>query len=144
VIRVTDETDALPAGANEWIRSAAEAALLLEHRRGSMEIFAVEPEEIRALNREQRGIDRVTDVLSFPMAAPGETPADGYWGDIVLCPARAFEQAAEYGHSAERELAFLTVHGALHLFGYDHELPEEEAAMAAKQKAILERMGLPR
>lgn len=144
MIRVSDETSSLTSDQLACIRQAAEAAFLFEDRRGGLELFAVAPEEIRALNLEQRGIDRVTDVLSFPAAEPGETPADGYWGDIVLCPARAFEQAEEYGHSAARELAFLTVHGALHLFGYDHVLPDEEAAMVAKQKAILERMGLSR
>ena len=144
MIRVTDEMGLISPDKAALIHAAAEAAFAFENRRGGLEVFAVTPEEIRALNQEQRGIDRVTDVLSFPTANPGETPADGYWGDIVLCVARALEQAEEYGHSPARELAFLTVHGALHLFGYDHMLPDEEAAMAAKQKAILERMGLSR
>jgi probable rRNA maturation factor len=89
-------------------------------------------------------VDRVTDVLSFPTAEPGETPPDGFFGDIVICPDRAMEQAREYGHSLTRELAFLTVHGALHLFGYDHMEKREETYMLERQRAILERMGVPR
>ena len=109
------------------------------------------PEEIRAVNAEQRGIDRVTDVLSFPMEEePFSAEADPdtgavFLGSMMLCPERALEQAAQYGHSPEREIAFLTVHSVLHLLGYDHELGErEEQEMFCKQEEVLKEMGLTR
>ena len=141
---ISDETGTLKEEELSLIRAAMDAAFASEAKRGELSLYCVTPEEIRALNLEHRAVDRVTDVLSFPAAEPGETPSDGFWGDIVLCPQRAREQAGEYGHSMERELAFLTVHGALHLFGYDHMEKEEEAHMLKRQRAILERMGVPR
>lgn len=118
-------------------------------------------EEIREINAEQRQIDKVTDVLSFPMldfAEPMEAeafaeqaefsvnPETGnlFLGDIVLCFERAKEQAKEYGHSLEREVAFLLVHSLLHLLGYDHMTQEEEKEMFAKQEEILEIMKIYR
>ncbi|HWR24438.1 MAG TPA: rRNA maturation RNase YbeY [Feifaniaceae bacterium] len=141
---IFDETGTLGEAELALIRAAADAAFDMEKKRGALALYCVTPEEIRALNLEHRAVDRVTDVLSFPAAEPGETPPDGFWGDIVLCPERAKEQAAEYGHSLTRELAFLTVHGALHLFGYDHMEKHEETYMLERQRAILERMGVPR
>lgn len=67
-----------------------------------------------------------------------------FLGDIVICVPRALEQAASFGHSAEREMAFLTVHGVLHLLGYDHEKPGKEEEMQEKQEQILQALGLPR
>ena len=85
------------------------------------------------------------DVLSFP-ALEGELllAPPGYLGDIAICYARAVEQAKEYGHSLERELAFLAVHGALHLMGYDHMTPDEENEMVRRQEEILNKMGVMR
>ena len=105
---------------------------------------------IRLLNREYRGRDSATDVLSFPLSEGGafeEAELCGGFaalGDIVLSLERASEQAKEFGHSFERETAFLTVHSTLHLLGYDHETPEEEKQMMEKQEAVLSRMGLSR
>ena len=105
-------------------------------------------EEIRELNRKFRNIDRATDVLSFPLFDDEGMDAhveelDCMLGDIVLSLERALEQAVEYGHSFEREVAFLTVHSVLHLLGYDHEMSEEdEADMRRRQTEITERMGL--
>ncbi len=96
-------------------------------------------------------MDRVTDVLSFPMvqgrlcdAAPEELtgltdPETGALelGDLVICPARAREQAEEYGHSVRREMGYLAAHGLLHLLGYDHETEEERAEMRQKEEAAL-------
>ena len=144
MIRLDDETDALSAQEIACIENAANTALTAHNKRGSVDILAVMPTRIQTLNKEYRGIDSVTDVLSFPSVEAGETPSDGFWGDIVLCPSRAAEQAEEYGHSLMRELAFLTVHGMLHLFGFDHIEPEDETVMISEQKLILERMGLPR
>jgi probable rRNA maturation factor len=102
------------------------------------------------LNKKFRGIDRPTDVLSFPLfdydGESEEPPVDelmGMLGDIVLSLEQAKVQAEEYGHSFEREVAFLTVHSMLHLLGYDHETGEEdEADMRRRQSEIMERMGL--
>ena len=88
----------------------------------------------------------MTDVLTFP-AWEGDAilcPPDGYLGDIAICFERAKEQAEEYGHSLERELAFLSVHGALHLLGYDHMQPEDEKKMFSKQDEILNELGYHR
>lgn len=119
-------------------------------------ISFVSNEEIRDLNREYRGIDSVTDVLSFPMLEfeedhdELEDDEEEYieeelpLGDIVISVERADEQAKEYGHSFKRELAFLLVHGMLHLLGYDHEKAEEETAMFQKQEKILEKLNIRR
>lgn len=113
-------------------------------------------ERIREINRETRGIDAPTDVLSFPMlyfdddgnVIESDFDNDGellMLGDIVISAERAREQATEYGHSMVREIAFLTVHSMLHLLGYDHVDDEEgERIMFAKQKEILEELGITR
>ena len=107
-------------------------------------------EGIREKNREFRDIDRATDVLSFPMydMANGDMPEEGMdceLGDIVLSLERAAEQAEEFGHSYERECAFLTVHSMLHLLGYDHVNSEEEdEEMRAHQRVIMTHIGLER
>ena len=106
-------------------------------------------EGIRALNAEYRNIDRETDVLSFPLTdfeageePPVDEPEVGL-GDIVLSLEKTKAQAEEFGHSFEREAAFLCVHSMLHLLGYDHVNSEEEdAEMRRRQREILERMGL--
>lgn len=106
-------------------------------------------EGIHALNREYRGIDRPTDVLSFPQFdfSGGEKLPVGEGmvslGDIVLSLERAAEQAREFGHSYSREVAFLTAHSMLHLLGYDHERGEkEDADMRRRQRAVMESIGL--
>ncbi|MGM9679948.1 MAG: rRNA maturation RNase YbeY [Eubacteriales bacterium] len=130
------------------IKSAIRNALKFEkfERNCEVSVTIVDNDAIRTLNREQRQIDRVTDVLSFPMF--DEDFDDGEYailGDIVLSAERAKEQAEEYGHSFQRELAFLTVHSVLHLLGYDHELGKaEESEMFQKQEQILNGMGLTR
>ena len=103
-------------------------------------------EGIHAINKEFRNIDRPTDVLSFPQINydEGEELMEGdMLGDIVLSLERAREQAAEFGHSFERECAFLCAHSTLHLLGYDHELSDEDDAdMRRRQSEIMEKMGL--
>ena len=127
------------------IRRAADTAFSMEGARTYMTVLLTTEERIRTMNREFRGIDRVTDVLTFPAfdSETGPEP-DGYTGDIAICVQRAYDQAEEYGHSPEREFAFLTVHGCLHLLGYDHMEPEEEEIMIARQKEILKEMGIER
>lgn len=106
-------------------------------------ISLVTPEEIKDLNGQYRGIDQVTDVLSFPMFENGD-PQPVQLGDIVLCFQRAQEQAKEYEHTLIRELCFLTAHGMLHLLGYDHMEDEERVLMQKKEKEIMQRMQISR
>lgn len=110
----------------------------------------VEDREIQSLNREYRGRDVPTDVLSFPLIDRDDldkqvpTEIEVLLGDIIISAERADEQAKEYGHSFQRELAYLTVHGILHLLGYDHSSPQEEKVMRAKEEEILEILQIKR
>lgn len=113
----------------------------------------VDAPEIQAINAEHRGIDRVTDVLSFSLVEPVDGDPVEFalpegepreLGDVIICYPRAVEQAAEYGHSVEREVSYLAVHGLLHILGYDHEAPEEQAEMRAREEAALAVVGLTR
>jgi len=101
-------------------------------------------DEIRVLNRDYRGKDLETDVLSFPVDKAFITGDERPLGDVVICMDVAQRQAEEYGHSIERELAFLVAHGMLHLLGFDHETPEDEAKMRAAQDAVLNQLGISR
>ena len=146
MIDIQTELECLPSEAGELIRRAVEAALLREGATGDVCVLIADAEEIQRLNAAYRNVDRVTDVLTFP-AWEGDailSPPDGYLGDVAICYERAEEQAGEYGHSLERELAFLSVHGALHLLGYDHMTPEDEAGMMKRQDEILNEMGYRR
>lgn len=104
--------------------------------------------EIRELNCRYRQVDAETDVLSFGMAEDqplsGPPGAGRYLGDIAICGPRAEAQAAEYGHSVSREFAYLTVHGVLHLLGFDHHMPEAQRHMRLVEEAALQRIGLAR
>ena len=115
--------------------------------RAEISLTFVLPEEIKSLNAQYRGVDSVTDVLSFPQfESPEDFPEVGELclGDVVICAERAEEQAEEYGHSKERELAFLTAHSMMHLFGYDHMEEDEAKVMEAKQREVLELLGITR
>lgn len=118
-------------------------------------VTLVDNEAIRQINSEYRGIDRATDVLSFPMLefdadgnADGEYETDGdciVLGDIVISMERAGEQSRELGHSFLREVAFLTAHSMLHLLGYDHvDDKDGEEIMCAKQEKVLTSLGITR
>ncbi|MBR2013520.1 MAG: rRNA maturation RNase YbeY [Clostridia bacterium] len=137
----------------ELIQKAIRAALEYEQfpQDAEVEVLFASLEEIHQINLQQRSIDRPTDVLSFPMeeepfGAEPEIPGGAvFLGSMVLCLEKAKAQAEEYGHSPEREIAFLTVHSVLHLLGYDHELGKaEEEEMFARQEEILKGMGLTR
>jgi probable rRNA maturation factor len=170
---------ALIAKLEELLRIAGEQEGIAE---GEVALTFVDDEEIHRLNREYRGIDRPTDVLSFAMQEMGDeelaiqyddedayeaeelegfedddaAEGDGHGGpenpgifveplgDIIISVPRAIAQSEEYGHSIERELGFLFVHGFLHLIGYDHGTEEEEKEMFAKQEHILQKAGLTR
>lgn len=146
MIDIQTELDCISPDAEELIRRAMTAALKSGGASGDVCVLITDAEDMQTLNRTYRNIDRVTDVLTFP-AWEGEAlacPADGYLGDVAICYERAAQQAADYGHSFERELAFLAVHGALHILGFDHQTPEDEKAMFARQEEILRLLGLPR
>ena len=152
MIKVTGE-------GTEEMQKAADAAFGLLELEGDALVEAefVDGAEIRALNSRTRGIDRETDVLSFPALDeirpftyenyPFEY--DDYnhgvmLGSIAICREISEKQAEEYGHSRERELAFLTAHSMLHLFGYDHMEEEERAVMEEKQRELLNGLGITR
>lgn len=123
----------------------------------SAEFILVSEEEIRELNREHRGVDKVTDVLSFPtldgirgkVIRKEDFPYDVdkgrvFIGSIVICKERAKEQAKEYGHSEEREFNFLLCHGLLHLMGYDHMTDEDRREMNDLEDKIMKRIDVSR
>ena len=124
----------------------------------AVELVFVDGEEIQRLNRETRGMDKVTDVLSYPALElikgeplkaedyPLDIDEEGNLliGSIAICTARAKEQAEEYGHSYERELHYLLVHGILHCLGYDHMTDEERSGMRAREEEILGALGIVR
>jgi probable rRNA maturation factor len=138
------------------IERAVAATLAAEQVAGAIEVSVLVTDDaaLRQLNRDYRGLDAPTDVLSF---ADDDQPsgahpafvrapdAPRYLGDLAISYERVVAQAAEYGHSRARELAFLTVHGVLHLLGYDHERgAEDQAAMRAREELIMGQIGLPR
>ena len=137
---------------------AAAACVTLEREETGIEILDpdvveislsfVSMDEIHELNRDYRGVDRPTDVLSFPMiddfAALQEmyedmeqTPEELLLGDVVICLEKALQQAEEYGHSPEREVVYLFTHSVLHLLGYDHMTDEDKKIMRAREKQIM-------
>ena len=134
------------------IRRCCNAVLVNEHFEGSAEISVrfVDDEIIHELNREYRHVDRSTDVLSFPLGENGEYDINHdtgakVLGDIVISMQHAVMQADLYGHSLQREIAFLTVHSMLHLLGYDHEAEGlERVRMREKEEAVLTQLGLKR
>lgn len=155
-IYITDEQEKIKTSAMLYglIRRAIGQALRFEQFGYNAEISVTltDDEGIRQINAHYRNKDAATDVLSFPLYEDGvidEEDADGQGlialGDIVISLERAETQSKEYGHSFEREVAFLCVHSVLHLLGYDHELgQEQEKEMFSKQEQILQKMKLTR
>ena len=122
-----------------------------------VDVLLTDDEGINAVNREMRGVDRPTDVLSFPamnVTLPfdenehGEDvdPENGNYilGDIALCAERADEQAKEFGHSVKREVCYLVLHGLCHLFGFDHETEEDKRKMRKVEEDVLGGLGITR
>lgn len=109
-------------------------------------IIIVDNEYIHKLNKEYRGIDRPTDVISFALEDNDDGINNGFrvLGDIYISIDKVYEQAKEYGHSNLREICFLMIHGFLHLLGYDHMEKEDEKIMFAKQEEILDGFGITR
>lgn len=152
-----DEADCLDELSVRRIEDAAQAFVQTDVPL-KIECVFVGEEEIRALNREKRGVDKATDVLSFPELSdikgkkilkkdyPYDLDEEGALliGSIAVCTKRAKEQAEEYNHSYRRELHYLIVHGILHCLGYDHTEEAEKEEMRAKEEEILGAMGITR
>ena len=139
-----------PTDIEENVRAAAEkVGELYGVENGEVSVTLTNNEYIHTLNKQYRGIDRPTDVLSFALNESEEPevedgPDVNVLGDLVISVERAKEQAADYGHSVKREIAFLTVHGMLHLLGYDHMEEEDRLEMEAEQRFVMEKLGIPR
>jgi probable rRNA maturation factor len=147
-----DSPELPQAGILEAMAEAASAAAEA-HGVADAEISLtfVSPDRMMTLNRDHRGIDDVTDVLSFAQSGDGEFAhgdagqgdgAPALLGDVVICTDRAMEQAAEYGHGAERELVYLFVHGLLHLLGYDHDEDGRRAGMRGAEESVMRKVNL--
>ncbi len=112
-------------------------------------IILTNPKNIQEINKEHRKIDKATDVLSFPMFEKEELENINFenqevLGDVIISIEKVKEQAEEYGHSFERELAYMVVHGFYHLMGYDHMIEEEKNVMRAKEENVLEKLDIVR
>ena len=141
----------IPTGLRMLIRRCCNAVLRMEKFEGPAEISVtfVNNEQIHELNRQYRGKDMATDVLSFPLGENGvydvnhDTGAK-ILGDIVISMEKAVEQAKRYDHSLEREVGYLTAHSMLHLLGYDHETSGlDRVRMREKEEQIMTQLGLP-
>lgn len=144
---------------SDWLRKRAEQVLAAEGIGAEAELGLViaGQERVQQLNRDYLGEDRPTDVLAFamlPEKSPDEgleeslfvTPPDGlrHLGEVLISYPQAELQAQEHGHAIEREIVLLTIHGILHLLGYDHAEPEQERIMRAREADILSRIELTR
>ena len=113
-----------------------------------VDITLVDNEEIHALNKQYRGIDRPTDVLSFALDEGDEEPevedeeVEHLLGDVIISAPKAVEQGEEFGHGLTREMTYLAVHGMLHLLGYDHMVEEDKKVMRAREEEILRELDL--
>lgn len=147
-----DETETLQSSDLEFIEKILQhAAVMEEVGNAEVSVTFVDNEIIRDINKEYRGKDEATDVISFAMEERGEgepeiigADEERMLGDIVISLDRTKEQAEDYGHSFERELGFLAVHGFLHLLGYDHMTEADEKRMFSRQEEILSSMGVTR
>ncbi len=138
-------TDQLPEPLLGLLRRSVERALA---RHGSepaeVSVYVTDDGEVQELNRQYRGIDAPTDVLSFPMDDKPEPGEPWLLGDVVISLPRARSQAEAFGHDLDRELCYLAVHGTLHLLGYDDEEPQAAQAMAAEAEAVMAELGITR
>ena len=142
----------IPKGMRLLIRRCCTAVLVMEQfpQNAEVSVTIVDNERIQELNKQFRDIDSATDVLSYPLGEDGKYDInldtnEAELGDIVLSLEKAQEQAARYGHSLDREVAFLTVHSMLHLLGYDHEKGGLELVrMREKEEKVLAELGLRR
>ena len=141
----------IPTGVRMLVRRCCNAVLQLEQFPHNAEISVVfiDNDQIQELNREYRGKDMPTDVLSFPMGENGEYEINHdtdavILGDVAISMEKAVEQAYKYDHSLEREIGFLTAHSVLHLLGYDHEQGGlDRVRMREKEEQVMTQLGLP-
>ncbi len=142
----------IPTGIRMLIRRCCQAVLQTEGfpKEAEVSVSFISNEEIKNLNRDFRNVDSVTDVLSFPLGEDGvydRNPESGAFllGDIVISMQKAEQQAELYGHSLQREVAYLTVHSMLHLLGYDHVNGGlEQVRMREREETVLAKLGLTR
>lgn len=129
----------------EMVYNSIDAVLETEALEGDYEISLslVNAEEIRELNSDYRGVDEVTDVLSFPMDMDFPMGVN-MLGDVIINVERVKSQAVDFGHSFERELSYLTVHSVFHLLGYDHIEDEDKLEMRAREKLAMKYLGVYR
>ncbi|MDK2855812.1 MAG: putative rRNA maturation factor [Bacillota bacterium] len=146
-----EEIAFLPAWEELLVRVGEEALKREGAADAEVSVTLVDDARIQELNRTYRGLDEPTDVLSFALregedsfTLPPDAGIPELLGDVVISLPRARSQAAEYGHSLERELGYLLTHGILHLLGYDHETEEAAAVMRAKEEEVLAAVGLSR
>lgn len=153
IIDFLDETDEVSEAYFKQLEELLNFTARKEEVQAGSELSVtfVSNEQIQSINKEYRGKDYATDVISFALEEMGEGELEiigegipRFLGDIIISVKKAEEQAMEYGHSFERELGFLAVHGLLHLLGYDHETEEEEKVMFDRQRDILDEFGLQR
>lgn len=127
----------------DYLKEVIEYTLKKLKSDGLLNVIFIDDEEMHTLNKTYRGIDRTTDVLSFAFNDNKRIETEiNVLGDIYISIPKMKEQAFDYGHSEKRELSFLTVHGLLHLHGYDHMIESDEKVMFALQKEILDELGI--
>lgn len=149
-----EEGHAVPEELLQKMTEAAEYAVEsenmhnLDKKRCEISVTFVDLDEIHELNKQYRGVDKPTDVLSFPQFDDLEEEIPEVCkiclGDVVICEQKAREQAEEFGHSFERELVYLFTHSVLHLLGYDHMEDDEKKAMREREEEIMKQIGLMR
>ena len=152
IITNEQKTVKIPTGVRLLVRRCCNAVLTFEEfsEPAEISVLFVDDEKIHEINREHRGIDKSTDVLSFPLGENGKYDRNldtgaCLLGDIVISVETAVRQAREYGHTLQREIGFLTVHSMLHLLGYDHVNGGIEAMrMREKEERVLTELGLKR
>ena len=139
---LTDET----VDTTNMERVIDEVSRELKVKNGLVSFVFVDNKKIREINKKYRGIDRETDVISFAFMDEDINPDTDYtnYGEIYISLEKTLSQSLEYGHSFDRELCFLTVHGLLHLLGYDHMTKEDEKVMFSLQDKILNKLGIER
>ena len=158
IFNISDEKEYLSGEIIETMTQAASSCIANEFAESyypdiplEISISMVEADEMHRINLEYRGVDSVTDVLSFPQLDFGagvdlevlsKSGAPVFLGDVVICYDKIAEQAEEYGNTLERELIYLFVHSVLHLLGYDHMEEEEKAVMREREEAVMEGLGI--
>ena len=151
-IEIRTEPEELPVSEEERaaVRRAIETVGRLYGAEGAeVSVTLTDDAHIHVINREYRNVDRPTDVISFVLTESEEPEIIGggeheVLGDLIISLERMRAQAAEYGHTELRELSFLTVHGMLHLLGYDHMEAEERLEMEEEQRVVMEELGITR